>query len=63
MKTLSMLIMMFTMQTTLLTGQENTFGACSLPVDWSNIELHMEGLPEKAAKILIISNREFDPGS
>lgn len=58
---LIVVILFFMMQLNPVKAQENSFGECSLPADWSNISLKQDGLPDKAAKILIISNREFIP--
>ena len=41
-------------------GQQSNFGPCSLPVDWSNIELNLEGQPKSPARILIVTNRLFN---
>lgn len=46
-----------------LRGQENKFGPCSLPVDWSNIHLNTDGMPAHAGKILIVTNRPYNPES
>ena len=61
MKTLFIMIWMFSLHAALLSAQENSFGPCSLPVDWSNIELNKDSLPDKTARILIVSNRAFNP--
>jgi hypothetical protein len=44
-----------------LPGQENKFGPCSLPVDWSNIHLNTDGMPAHTGKILIVTNRPYHP--
>jgi hypothetical protein len=46
-----------------LRGQENRFGPCSLPSDWSNIHLNTDGMPAHPGKILIVTNRPFQPES
>lgn len=46
-----------------LSGQESNFGPCSLPADWNNIFLNNSELPESQVKILIATNRSFEPGA
>jgi len=43
-----------------LDGQQSNFEPCSLPVDWSNIKLNLEGQPESPARMLIVTNRLFN---
>jgi hypothetical protein len=44
-------------------GQESNFGPCSLPVEWDNVQLITDGLPDSAGKFLVVTNRPFEPGA
>ena len=55
-----MAILIFMMPVFPAHGQEHNFGPCSLPVDWSNIHLNTEGQPENPARILLVTNRQFN---
>lgn len=44
-----------------LSRQERKFGPCCLPVSWENITLSKNPFPESKDKILIVTNRPFEP--
>ena len=53
-----LVLMLFCYQ---LSGQQNSFGPCSSPVGWNQVNVSPTGLPENAQKILIVTNRPYLP--
>ena len=44
-----------------VSGQQDKFGPCSLPVEWDQISLITGEMPKDVDKILVVSNRLFQP--